>query len=84
MSKRRWHGLLILAAGIFAAAFLVAGCGGAIKNAIASAAASRGVTISPPSLPTAGPDTPTAGPDTPTSAPTTPEVTTAPPTSASN
>jgi hypothetical protein len=81
MSKRRWHGPLILAAGIFAAAFLVAGCGGAVKNAIASAAASHGVTFSPPSLPTAGPDSPTSEPTTPeaTTAPPTPEVTTAPP-----
>jgi hypothetical protein len=60
--------LVILAAGFFAAAFLVAGCGGAVKNAIASVAASHSVSFSPPSLPTAEP--------------TTPEVTTAPPTSA--
>ena len=62
--------MLILAAGIFATAFLVAGCGGAVRNAIASAAASNGVTFSPPSRPTLA----TSAPESPT-----PEVTTAPP-----
>ena len=70
MSKRRWSGLFVLAVGVFAAAFLVAGCGGAVKDAIASAAASHGITISPPSRPTID----TSAPESPT-----PEVTTAPP-----
>ena len=72
MSKRRLNGLLILVAGILAAAFLAAGCS-AVKSAagaVKSAAASHGVTISPPSLPTSA---------AATSAPPTPEVTTAPP-----
>ncbi len=72
MSKGRWKGLLILAAAFFAAAFLMAGCS-AVKSAggaLKSAAASAGVTVSPPSIPTR--------PAAPTSAPPTPEVTTAP------
>ena len=70
MSKRRWSGLFVLAAGVFAAAFLVAGCGGAVKDAIASVAASHGITVSPPSRPTI---------DTSAAESPTPEVTTAPP-----
>ena len=74
MSMRRWRGLLTLAAGIAVAAFLVAGCGAAksAAGALKSAAASAGVTITPPSRPTTQPE--------PTSAAPTPEATTAAPT----
>lgn len=73
MSKRRPNGLLILVAGIIAVAFVAAGCN-AVKSAagaVKSAAASHGVTVSPPSLPTRSAAA--------TSAPPTPQVTTAPP-----
>jgi hypothetical protein len=71
MSMRRWRGLLVVAAGIAAATFLVAGCNAAksAAGAIKSAAASHGVTISPPSRPT-------TQPAPPTSAAPVPEVTT--------
>ena len=66
------------------AAFLVTGCNAAksAAGAIKSAAASNGVTISPPSLPTRQPAVPTTAAPTPeaTSAAPTPEATSAAPT----
>jgi hypothetical protein len=54
MSMRRWRGLLTLAAGLAVTASLTAGCTAAksAAGALKSAAASAGVTISPPSRPT--------------------------------